>query len=172
MADPLDLRRAKRIVIVSRSNGLSGASIGAIAVTLSIVARDLPSILASLGICAAASLELAGSFRAARHEPDAARFLVASQAVSLLSVLALLIRCTIVLNAAMLLASMPVRWRESILIIYSAPGEAEAAVRVGMRFTYGLLAVVAAIFEIGMATFYASSRGLFLRLAAAEMNRP
>lgn len=171
MADPKDVQRARRLVIVSRSNGISGFSIGTLAVILSVVARDLPSVLASLGICAAASLEIAGSFRAARHEPVATRFLVASQAVSLLSLLALLIRCTIVFSPATLLTWLPGSYRESILILYPDPGEAEAFLRTGIRFTLGLVAVVAAIFETGMATFYASSSGLFLRLSAGSPPR-
>ena len=171
MSDPADLRRAKRIEILSRSNGISGASIGAVVVIASLVARDLPSVLASLGICAAAALEITGSFRAARHDPVAPRLLVASQALSLLSLLALLVRCTIALNPSTLLGWLPESYSETVLMLYPGPGEAEAFLRTGVRFALGLVAVVAALFEIGMATYYATSTGLFLRLAASPPNR-
>lgn len=172
MADPKDIRRAKRIVIVSRANGISGASLGAIAAILSLVAGDTGAAFASLGICAAGALEIAGSFRAARHDRLAPRFLVASQAVSLLSLLALLVRCTIALDPSTLLAWMPQSYAETIQVLYPGPGEAAEFLRVGARFTLGLIALVAALFETGMATYYASSAGLFLRLSSAVRNRP
>jgi len=170
--DPADLKRAKRIVILSRSNGVSGASLGAIAVILSLMAGDSIATFASLGICAAAALEITGSFRAARRDRHAPRFLVASQAVSLLSLLALLVRCTIALNPSTLLEWMPQSYAEMIQVLYPGPGEAAEFLRVGVRSMLGLIALVAALFEAGMATYYASSAGLFLRLSSAGRNRP
>jgi hypothetical protein len=168
MIDPADLKRVRRVTILSCCNGVSSLSVAALAVILSLTARDMPSVFASLGFCTAATIELLGSARASRRDPTATRFLVASQAVSLVSVLALIIRFTVAINAATLLRWMPAMWSESVLVIWSEPGEAEAAIRIAARITLALLAFVTAIYETGVATYYATSAGAFARLAAAR----
>ena len=171
MSDPADARRAKRVMILSRSNGISGITIGVLAAAISLYARDVVSVLASLGICTGASLELLGSVRAARHDPLTPRFLVASQVVSLLSVLCLAIRCTAAFSPEVVLTWLPESYRETLLMLYPGPGEAEAFMRTGLRVTLGAVVLVTGIFECGMAAYYATSTAVFLRLSPGKTSR-
>ncbi|HUG10871.1 MAG TPA: hypothetical protein VMM36_07645 [Opitutaceae bacterium] len=171
MSDPADARRAKRITILARSNGISNGTIGVLALAISLYARDLVSVLASLGLCGGAMLEIFGSVRAARHDAMTPRFLVASQVASLLSVLGLALRCTAALSPALVLTWLPESYRETVLMLYPGPGEAEAYLRTGLRLTLGAVVLVAALFECGMAAYYASSTAVFLRLSSGKIPR-
>jgi len=168
MNDPADLRRAKRIVIVARTNGVSGITMGVLAITASLFARDALATVASCGICAGAALEILGATRAARHDPQAPGLLVASQVVALTSVLSLVLRCAVAFSPSVALGWLPVSTRETITLLYPDPVEAGAFMRIGLRVVLGSVALVATLFEGGMAIFYGTSKGLFERLASSK----
>ena len=168
MAEVADLRRARRIVIVSRSNGFSSATIALSVLVASIIARDAIAIAASLGVCAGATLELTGSFRAARRDAIAPRLLVASQAVALTSLLCLIFRCTVVVSPQAVMSWLGASTRETIQTIYMEPGEADRFVLSSVRIVLGVVAITAALFECGMALFYASSARVFRRLSSSR----
>jgi hypothetical protein len=171
MSDPADARRAKRIMILARSNGISNFTIGLLALAISLYTRDLVSVLASTGLCSGAMLEIIGSVRASRHDARTPRFLVGSQVVSLLSVLCLAIRCSAALSPELVLTWLPESYRETVSMLYPGPGEAEAFMRTGLRFVLGAVVLVAGIFECGMAAYYASATTVFLRLASGKTPR-
>jgi hypothetical protein len=66
---------------------------------------------------------------------------------------------------------MPESYRETVLMLYPGPGEAEAFMRTGLRITLGAVVLVAGIFECGMAAYYASTTAVFLRLSTGKTSR-
>lgn len=171
MVDQRDERRAWRIVIVARSNGASGATIGAIVLAISIYLRDPIAAAAALGICTGAVLEITGSFQASSRSARASRTLVTSQLIGLLSALALLMRCFVAFPTDFVMAWLPASTREALLMIYPGPGEARAVLLGAARIALACCAIVAVLFEGGMAFFYSRSAETFQRLANSPRER-
>lgn len=138
---------------------------GVISLGVSLFARDLWSAIASLGICTGAAIEVLGAGRAARHDASATRFLVASQLISMASVLALILRCSVAFSPAAAVAWLPASTREAIQLIFPDPGEADAFLRLGVRVALGCTAIVVTLYEGGMAAYYGSSGHTFDRLS-------
>jgi hypothetical protein len=61
---------------------------------------------------------------------------------------------------------LPASTRDTLSILYPDPGEADAFLLKGVRIALALIALVAVIFESGMATYYATTAGTFRRLAS------
>lgn len=163
MGNQTDLKRARRIVIVSRTNGTNGALIGFLALVVSFVARDSLAVIASCGLCAGGLIELLGSIRAARHDRSAPRFLVASQCVALASVLTLAVHFAIIFSPAAALAWMPEHFSRFIMSRIPDPEEARMFLGLFFKLAMGCLALVALLYEGGMAIFYRSSKTVFDR---------
>lgn len=172
MVDQRDVRRARRVVILSRSNGLSAATMALIALAAAIALGDPYAGVAALGLCTGAALEIAGSFQASRRSPAAPRTLVGSQLVGLCSLIAFLTRCIVTFPAEYALVWMPASLRELLLMLYTGPGEAEWIALRSIRITLAGLAVVAALYEGGLAFFYARSGATLQRLAESDRGRP
>lgn len=66
---------------------------------------------------------------------------------------------------------MPASTREAMHLLFPQPGEIEATVRATARVALGSLALVAALFEGGLAIFYGSSKAVLTRLEAAKSLR-
>jgi len=171
MVDQRDMRRARRIVVVSRSNGVSAAMMALIALAAAIALGDPLAGIAALGLCTGAALEITGSLQASRRSLAAPRTLVSSQLVGLCSLIALLMRCIVAFPVEYALVWMPASFRELLLMLYTTPGEAEWITLRAIRVTLAGLAVVAVLYEGGLALFYARSAATFQKLAEGDRDR-
>ncbi|HLP10132.1 MAG TPA: hypothetical protein VK178_18360 [Opitutaceae bacterium] len=160
-------QRLQRLLAVARFDAISLVVVAAPAALIALTLREwfAASVGAAVSFCG--WLEWTGARRLARSQPSGALRLVAAQLLCLAAILLYARHLAGQVRADHILQLLPSFTREQLFLIFPDAGSADAFLLFVQRLMVAAIALVAVIYQGGMALYYLRSRRFIRALLAA-----
>jgi hypothetical protein len=160
-------QRLQRLLLLARIDALSLVIVAGPAAVVSLCGREWFGGAVGLGLALCGGLEWCGHKRLARRELSGLTWLVVAQLAGLALILLYVRSLALAPQTDRLLALLPSFTREQLDLLCPDPEELHALLAAVQRLTASLLALVAILYQGGLALYYLRARPLAQTVFAA-----
>ncbi len=160
-------QRLQRLLRLARADALSLVVVAGPAAVVSLCWREWFGAAVGAGITLCGVLEWTGRNRLARRERSGLTWMVVAQLACLALILFYVRSLALAPQTDRILALLPAFTREQLDLTFPDPEELHALLAALQRLSTALLAIVAILYQGGMALYYLRARPLALSVFAA-----
>ena len=160
-------QRLQRLLLLARIDALSLVIVAGPAAVVSLCWREWFGAAVGAGIALCGALEWAGRNRLARRERSGLTWMVVAQLAGLALILLYVRSLALAPQTERLLALLPSFTREQLDLLCPDPEELRALLAALQRLTASLLAILAILYQGGLALYYLHARPLIQSVFAA-----